>query len=57
MDLDPDSVIPSITGRTIVGGEIDVEARGFHLKLDDGRCVIFTGMFVVAVVEIGKTLQ
>jgi len=57
MDLDPDRMIASVTGRTIVGGEIDVEARGFHLKLDDGRCVIVTGVFVVALVEIGKTLQ
>jgi hypothetical protein len=57
LNLDPDRVIAGVTGRTIVGGEIDVGAGGFHLQLDDGRCIIFTGMFVVAIVETGKTLQ
>lgn len=57
MELDPDRVIETMTGHAIVGGEVDVAARGLHLKLDDGRYIIFTGMFVVAVVEVGKTLQ
>jgi hypothetical protein len=57
MELDPDRVIRSVTGRTIVGGAVDVEAGGLHLQLNDGRRIIFTGMFVVAIVEVGNTLQ
>ena len=56
MDLDVDRVIASVTGHQIVGG--DVGEGGLHLQLDDGRVLIFTGVFVVALVEIGRaTIQ
>ena len=57
MDLDAQRLIETVTGRVIVGGEVDAGACGLHLKLDDGRYIVFTGMFVVAVIDIGKTLQ
>lgn len=56
MDLDPDRLIEHATGRVIVGG--DVGEGGLHLYLDDGRMLIFTGMFITALMDIEKrTLQ
>ena len=49
MNLDPDGLIQSITGSGILGG--DIGDGGFHLYLDDGRIVVFTGMFVIGVLS------
>lgn len=52
MELDTEKVIAAVVGRTILSAECG--DGGMHLKLDDGYCVIFTGAFIVGVVEINK---
>ena len=47
--VEADYVVNSVTGHTIMGGGLDGGYEGFHLRLDDGRVLVFTGMFVVYV--------
>jgi hypothetical protein len=55
---DVESLISQITGRVILGGGLDEGYEGFHLKLDDGRVLIITGMFAVGVYRhTTETLQ
>lgn len=56
MDLDPDRLIPALIGRSIVSG--DVGESGFHLDLDDGRTLVFTGVFAIGLLDsVEQTLQ
>lgn len=56
IDLDPERLIPALIGRSIIGA--DVGDSGFHMALDDGRVLICTGMFVIALMPAEKaTLQ
>ena len=51
-----EDLIESISGRRIIGGghgDCDGRDDGFHIKLDDGRICIVTGVFVVYVGHVG----
>lgn len=52
---DVERVLGQIRGSVIDYGE--ETAEGLHLKLSDGRLVVFTGEFVVAICAKKRTLN
>ena len=52
MTLDEEKVVESIRGAVIEDGAITED--GFHLELSDGRVVIFSGEFIIAVCRVNK---
>ena len=46
-----DRIIEAIEGSTIVSGRVD-EGEGLCLNLEDGRCLVIAGVFVMGLVRL-----
>lgn len=54
MSLDSEDTMNSILGRCLVGWRMGDD--GMHFTLDDGRMLIFTGVFEIAVYSAEDTV-
>ena len=54
---DPAELVSQLRG-TIVSAEVDVDSDGVHLRFEDGRVVVLTGVILAFIGRLdGRTLQ
>ena len=53
---DAEEILSDLSGAVITGGSVS-DHEGLHIRLEDGRILIFIGQFIFAVSKEQQTLQ